>query len=127
MSSKEDVLERIAVLSMCVSHAREDVDELARVYQNLARNASNASVSAGASVRSLDRLSELIEADELSLDEGLERVKDLVIDMHDVVISNVDDLNELNAIGGFIDEANRAMSSFVFNQRDLTNAVARLR
>lgn len=127
MSSKEDVLERIAALSMCVSQAREDVDELARVYQNLARNASNASVSAGASVGSLDRLAKLIEADELSLDEGIERIAELVADMHDAVISDVDGLIKLNTLGGFVDEAGRAMNSFVTTQQDLTNAVVRLR
>lgn len=127
MSSKEDVLERIAALSMCVSQAREEVDELARVYQNLARNASNASVSAGASVGSLDRLAKLIEADELSLDEGLERIAELVADMRDAVISDVDGLIKLNTLGGFVDEAGRAMNSFVTTQQDLTNAVVRLR
>lgn len=127
MPSKEDVLERISLLSRCVSQAREEVDELARVYQNLARNASNASVDAGASVRSLDRLAKLIEADELSLDEGIERVAELVADMHDAVISDVDGLIKLNTLGGFVDEAGRAMNSFVLTQQDLLNAVVRLR
>ena len=127
MSSKEDVLERIGLLSRCVSQAREDVDELTRVYQNLARNASDATVATGASVRALDRLAKLIEADELSLDEGVERVADLVADMHDAVISDVNGLNELIMIGGPIDGAGRAMNSFVLTQQDLLNAVSRLR
>lgn len=127
MSSKEDVLERIGLLSRCVSQAREDVDELTRVYQNLARNASDATVATGASVRALDRLAKLIEADELSLDEGVERVADLIADMHDAVISDVNGLNELIMIGGPIDGAGRAMNSFVLTQQDLLNAVSRLR
>lgn len=127
MSSKEDVLERIGLLSRCVSQAREDVDELTRVYQNLARNASDATVAAGASVRALDRLAKLIEADELSLDEGAERVADLIADMHDAVMSDVNGLNELIMIGGPIDGASRAMNSFVLTQQDLLNAVSRLR
>lgn len=127
MSSKEDVLERIGLLSRCVSQAREDVDELTRVYQNLARNASDATVAAGASVRALDRLAKLIEADELSPGEGVERVADLIADMHDAVISDVNGLNELIMIGGPIDGAGRAMNSFVLTQQDLLNAVSRLR
>lgn len=124
MSSKEDVLERIAALSMCVSQAREDVDELTRVYQNLARNASKASVDAGASVRSLDRLAKLIESDELSLDEGIERVADLIADMHDDVLA---DVRDLHASESGIDEADRAMVAFSDTQQDVTNAVVRLR
>ena len=90
MMSEAEVLERLDDLLTQLRHAKKDLDALFTVSQKLSDEAAVTMHDVDAARGELVRLSEKIEAGELSIDADSMRVLSRILDSNRDVISNLD-------------------------------------
>lgn len=90
MMSEAEVLERLDDLLTQLWHAKKDLDALFTVSQKLSDEAAITMHDVDAARGELVRLSEKIEAGELSIDADSMRVLSRILDSNRDVISNLD-------------------------------------
>lgn len=123
MKDKADVLELIGNLSMYLHQSRQDIDELADMSRDLANDAESALDDTDAALTELDKLSEMIEADEISIDEDTARELSQLLDARRDVISR---LGEYQALLEHMEPASRALSDTASTQQDVVSLARRL-
>lgn len=123
MKNKEDVLEVIDNLSMYLHQSRQDIDELADMSRDLANDAESALDDTDAALTELDKLSEMIEADEISIDEDTARELSQLLDARRDIISS---LGEYQALLEHMEPASRALSDTASTQQDVVSLARRL-
>lgn len=123
MKDKADVLELIGNLSMYLQQSRQDIDELADMSRDLANDAESALDDTDAALTELDKLSEMIEADEISIDEDTARELSQLLDARRDVISS---LGEYQALLERMEPASRALSDTASTQQDVVSLARRL-
>ena len=123
MKDKADVLELIGNLSMYLHQSRQDIDELADMSRDLANDAESALDDTDAALTELDKLSEMIEADEISIDEDTARELSQLLDARRDIISS---LGEYQALLEHMEPASRALSDTASTQQDVVSLARRL-
>ena len=123
MKDKADVLELIDNLSMYLQQSRQDIDDLADWSRDLANDAESALDDTDAALTELDKLSEMIEADEISIDEDTARELSQLLDARRDVISR---LGEYQALLEHMEPASRALSDTASTQQDVVSLARRL-
>lgn len=123
MKNKADVLELIDNLSMYLQQSRQDIDELADMSRDLANDAESALDDTDAALTELDKLSEMIEADEISIDEDAARELSQLLDARRDIISS---LGEYQALLEHMEPASRALSDTASTQQDVVSLARRL-
>ena len=123
MKDKADVLELIDNLSMYLQQSRQDIDELADMSRDLANDAESALDDTDAALTELDKLSEMIEADEISIDEDAARELSQLLDARRDIISS---LGEYQALLEHMEPASRALSDTASTQQDVVSLARRL-
>ena len=123
MKDKADALELIDNLSMYLHQSRQDIDELADMSRDLANDAESALDDTDAALTELDKLSEMIEADEISIDEDTARELSQLLDARRGIISS---LGEYQALLEHMEPASRALSDTASTQQDVVSLARRL-
>lgn len=123
MKDKADVLELIDNLSMYLQQSRQDIDELADMSRDLANDAESALDDTDAALTELDKLSEMIEADEISIGEDTARELSQLLDARRDIISS---LGEYQALLERMEPASRALSDTASTQQDVVSLARRL-
>lgn len=123
MKDKADILELIDNLSMYLHQSRQDIDELADMSRDLANDAESALDDTDAALTELDKLSEMIEADEISIDEDTARELSQLLDARRDIISS---LGEYQALLEHMEPASRALSDTASTQQDVVSLARRL-
>lgn len=123
MKDKADTLELIDNLSMYLHQSRQDIDELADMSRDLANDAESALDDTDAALTELDKLSEMIEADEISIDEDTAREMSQLLDARRDIISS---LGEYQALLEHMEPASRALSDTASTQQDVVSLARRL-
>lgn len=123
MKSKEDVIEVIDNLSMYLSQSREDIDVLADASRDLANDAESVLDDTDEAIEELSKLSEMIEADEISLDEDTMRDLSELLDARRDIISS---LGEYQSLLEHMEPASRALSGTASTQQDVVSLARRL-
>ena len=123
MKDKADTLELIDNLSMYLHQSRQDIDELADMSRDLANDAESALDDTDAALTELDKLSEMIEADEISIDEDTARELSQLLDARRDIISS---LGEYQALLEHMEPASRALSDTASTQQDVVSLARRL-
>lgn len=123
MKDKADVLELIDNLSMYLQQSRQDIDDLADWSRDLANDAESALDDTDAALTELDKLSEMIEADEISIDEDTARELSQLLDARRDIISS---LGEYQALLEHMEPASRALSDTASTQQDVVSLARRL-
>lgn len=123
MKNKEDILEVIDNLSMYLHQSRQDIDELADLSRDLATDAESALDDTDAALTELDKLSELIEADEIELDE--DTVRDLTGQLLEARRDISSSLGEYQALIEHIEPASQSLSKSAAAQQDVVSLVRR--
>lgn len=123
MKNKADILEVIDNLSMYLHQSRQDIDDLADLSRDLANDAESALDDTDAALTELDKLSEMIEADEISIDEDTARELSQLLDARRDIISS---LGEYQALLEHMEPASRALSDTASTQQDVVSLARRL-
>lgn len=95
MADKSELIDEIGALSKYAVRSGEDVIELRDAYQGLADKLGDVMDSVNESISEFDRVSELIDSGELSLDEDSERMLTWLTDMNEDMISNMGGMRSL--------------------------------